>query len=162
MEESQNPEQTPKQSKAILIVIAVIVVLAVAGVAVMIFANQSQAPTTTQNEETGSNSETDANNTGADANTNTVESATITFTNNGFSPATLTVKKGTKVTVVNNSSDEVQFSSDDHPTHREDPEINMETLAPGESGSFTVTTVGTHGFHDHIDDSKTGTLVVTE
>ena len=157
MEESQSPEQTPKQSKAVLIVIAVIVVLAVAGVAVMIFANQSQAPTTTQNEETGSNSQTDAN-----AGNTTSETATITFTNNGFSPATLTVKKGTKVTVVNSSSSDVQFSSDDHPTHREDPEINMEILTPGESGSFTVTTVGTHGFHDHVDDSKTGTLVVTE
>ena len=38
----------------------------------------------------------------------------------------------------------------------------MSVLAPGESGTFTAETVGTHGFHDHIDDSKTGTLVVTE
>lgn len=157
MEESHTPEQTPKQSKAVLIVIIVVVAIAVAGVAALIFANPTKAPTTTQNEQTSSNSETDANSTGS-----TAEMATITFTNDGFSPSTLTVKKGTKVTVVNNSNDPVQFSSDDHPTHREDPEINMETLQPGESGSFTVSTVGTHGFHDHIDDSKTGTLVVTE
>ena len=160
MEEPQNPEQTSKQSKTVMIVIIVIVVLAVAGVAALIFANPTKAPTTTQNEETGSNSQTDANNAGTTDEAG--KTATIAFTSNGFSPATLTVKKGTKVTVINNSNDPVQFSSDDHPTHREDPEINMEELAPGQSGSFTVTTVGTHGFHDHLNDSKTGTLIVTE
>lgn len=145
--EQPTPEQTPNQSRIILIALALIVIVAI--VVVMIFANRSQAPTTTQNEQTGTtNPSTDA--------------ATITFTDAGFSPTTLTVKKGTKVTVVNSSSSSVQFSSDDHPTHLEDPEINMSELAPGESGSFTATTVGTHGFHDHIDDSKTGTLVVTE
>lgn len=160
MEDPQAPEEAPKQSKAVLIVIIVVVIIAVAGVAALIFANPTKAPTTTQNQETSSNSDTDANSSGTTDETG--ETATITFTNDGFTPSTLTVKKGTKVTVVNNSSDDVQFSSDDHPTHREDPEINMETLQPGESGSFTVSTVGTHGFHDHIDDSKTGTLVVTE
>lgn len=149
MEQTPTPEQAPRQSRTVLIVIVLIVIVTVAAVTVMIFANQSQAPTTTQNEQTGTiDSRTDA--------------ATITFTNDGFSPTTLKVKKGTKVTIVNSSPSPVQFSSDDHPTHQEDPEINMSELAPGESGSFTVTTVGTHGFHDHNDESKTGTLIVTE
>lgn len=90
------------------------------------------------------------------------ETATITFTNAGFTPGSLTVKKGATITVKNTSSTEVQFSSDDHPTHRLNTEMNLKTLQPGESASFTAETVGTHGFHDHIDDSKTGTLIVTE
>lgn len=160
MEESHTPnteQSTQHKSRAVLVAIIVVAVLAVAGVAALVIANPSSAPTTTQNEATGSTAETDANNAGS-----TAETATITYTDNGFTPATLTVKKGTKVTVVNSSSNPVQFSSDDHPTHRLDPEINMSELAPGENGSFTVTTVGTHGFHDHIDDSKTGTPIVTE
>ena len=88
--------------------------------------------------------------------------ATITFTDSGFTPNKLTVKKGTVVTVKNTSSKSVQFSSDDHPTHREDPEINLKTLAAGESATFTAQTVGTHGYHDHINDELVGTLVVTE
>jgi S-adenosylmethionine:diacylglycerol 3-amino-3-carboxypropyl transferase len=54
----------------------------------------------------------------------------------------------------------MQFSSANHPTHREDPEINMEMLAPGETGTFTPTTKGSHPFHDHINAQYTSTLVV--
>lgn len=89
-------------------------------------------------------------------------SATITFTDQGFTPREITVKKGTKITVVNSSNTDVQFSSDEHPTHRDNPEMNLKTLAPGESASYTAETVGTHPFHDHIDESKTGTVIVTE
>lgn len=157
MEEHQSPEQAPKQSKTILIVIVVIVAIAVAGVTVMIFANPSKAPTTTQDTQTNTGRETDS----SDVST-ALAPATIVFTDDGFTPMILTVKKGTVVTVKNNSSRSVQFSSDNHPSHTEDPEMNLGVLAPGENGTFTANTIGTHGFHDHIDDNITGTLVVTE
>ncbi len=157
MSPSSNPE--PKRmSRAMLAIIVIVALIIFAAIAALMVTYTSQAPTTTQNEQTNTPSPSATDNDTA----STTDSATISFTNDGFSPATLTVKKGTKVTVVNNSSDPVQFSSDDHPTHREDPEINMDELQPGESGSFTVTTVGTHGFHDHIDDRHAGTLIVTE
>lgn len=145
--EDNTPNTSPKQSKTVLIVILIVAALAVAGVAALILANPSSAPKTT-----------DSTSNSSDVS----EAGTITFTDDGFSPSTLTVKKGTKVTVVNKSSSPVQFSSGQHPTHREDPEINMSELAPGERGSFTVTVAGTHSFHDHLNASKTGTLVVTE
>lgn len=88
--------------------------------------------------------------------------ATITFTNNGFNPSQLTVQKGAVITVKNESSEPVQFSSDDHPTHTKETEMNLQTLQPGQSASFTITRVGTWGFHDHLDDSMTGTITVTE
>lgn len=170
MEDSQTPQTHNKQSKVVLIVILVVAVLAVAGVAALIITNPSSAPNATDSESSNSSSNSNAasdttdsaDSTATESTDGTAETATITFTDNGFTPTTLTVKKGTVVTVVNTSSHSVQFSSDDHPTHREDPEINMETLAPGKSGTFTATTVGTHGFHDHIDDSKVGTLIVTD
>lgn len=85
---------------------------------------------------------------------------TIIFTNDGFTPSEYTSKAGEAVTVKNDSSQRLQFSSDDHPTHRIHPEINLTTLAPGESATITPGGAGVYHFHDHIDDSKTGTLTV--
>ena len=90
------------------------------------------------------------------------KTATIVYTNDGFDPTSLTVSKGTTIKVVNNSSRDLQYSSGQHPTHHEDPEINMSVLHAGESGTFVVETVGTHTFHDHLDASQEGTLIVTE
>jgi plastocyanin len=87
---------------------------------------------------------------------------TITYTDNGFSPSSYTVKKGSTVTVTNNSKMDLQFSSDDHPTHTHDTELNMKTQKPGESVTFTVTKTGTQGFHDHLHPQYTGTLTITE
>lgn len=111
--------------------------------------NQSQSQQTSE-EESGSESEESA------------ETANIIFTSEGFNPNTLTVKKGAVVTVKNESSNRVQFSSDDHPTHLENQGMNLPVLNSGESDSFTADEVGEWGFHDHIDDSKTGRITVTE
>lgn len=88
--------------------------------------------------------------------------ATITYTDEGFNPGTATVKKGAVITVTNKSSSDLQFSSADHPTHLQDPELNMNVLKPGESGNITISTVGTHGFHNHLDAGMTGKIIVTE
>ncbi len=135
------------------------IVLLVLGVALLIWAltgRKAEAPATSTEVSQSTNTQSPADTSSQS------DTATITFTNEGFSPETLTVKAGTVVTVKNESDDSVQFSSDDHPTHRENTEMNMKTLASGQSGTFTAKTVGTHGFHDHINDSKVGTLVVTQ
>jgi plastocyanin len=92
----------------------------------------------------------------------TTAAATITYTDEGFTPNKVTIKKGEVITVTNSSTRNLQFSSADHPTHRLDPELNMNVLKPGESGNITVSTVGTHGYHDHLDASMTGSIEVTE
>jgi plastocyanin len=115
-------------------------------------------PTTTPstNQQYGS---TDKQNTQVPA---TTVAATITYTDKGFTPSTTTVKKGAVITVKNSSSSDLQFSSGDHPTHRLDPELNMNVLKPGESGNITVSTVGSHSYHNHLDAGMQGTIVVTE
>lgn len=90
------------------------------------------------------------------------QSTVITFQEGGFSPREVTVAKGTTVTVKNNSSNRLQFSSDDHPTHRINQGMNLPVLAPGESDTFTAEEVGEWGFHDHIDASFTGMITVVE
>lgn len=90
------------------------------------------------------------------------EGATIVFTDDGFTPKDYTVRANQTVKVKNDSSMQLQFSSDDHPTHTQQSELNLSVLQPGEEASFTPTRVGNWGFHDHINDQYTGSLTVTE
>lgn len=86
---------------------------------------------------------------------------TIVFTDNGFEQTTYTVAAGQTVTVKNNSSMSVQFSSDDHPIHTDNPELNMSDLGPGEEASITPQNAGSWGIHDHDHPEFTTTLTVT-
>jgi len=87
---------------------------------------------------------------------------TVTYTNSGFDPKELTAKKGDTLRVVNESAGNLEFSSDSHPTHLDNPELNMDVLQPGESGILALTKAGEWGFHNHLKDEDSGTLVVTE
>jgi plastocyanin len=132
-----------------LVIGAVVIVLALAGLAAFALSNQKQ-PTDTEQPTTTADTAA------------TGETATITYTDNGFEPSSTSVKKSTAITVKNASSRDIQLSSADHPSHTKQAELNMAVLAPGESGTITVTHVGTWGYHDHLDDSKTGVIVVEE
>lgn len=96
------------------------------------------------------------------ASSNSTTAITIVFTDNGFEQSSYTVKKGQTVTVENQSSNELEFASDEHPTHRQQPELNIAPTAPGASTNFTPTKTGTWGFHDHIRSQFTGKLIVTD
>jgi plastocyanin len=92
-----------------------------------------------------------------------VEGIAIVFTDKGFEKSSYTVKAGQTVTVKNQSSSlQVQFSSDDHPTHTKNPELNMDILSPGEEDTITPQHVGSWGIHDHQHPEFTTTLVVTQ
>ncbi len=92
--------------------------------------------------------------------TNQTAEATITYSDDGYSPASLTVKSGATVTIKNTSSSSIQFDSDPHPAHTANQELNVGSVAPGESKTFTPTTKGSHAYHNHFDSSQTGVLVV--
>lgn len=78
-------------------------------------------------------------------------SATITITSSGASPRTVTVARGSQVQFVNNDTRAHEMSSDDHPDHRDCPEINaVGFLSPGQSRpTGNLNTARTCGFHDH-------------
>lgn len=90
----------------------------------------------------------------------TPTSSTITYTNDGFSPVSLTVKAGTTVTIKNDSSRSLQFSSNPHPDHTNEPELNLDNLSPGKSTTFQASEPGSYGFHNHLNEDHTGTLIV--
>jgi plastocyanin len=73
--------------------------------------------------------------------------------NFAFSPATLTVKTGTKVTWTN--SDSVT-----HTVTADQGTFDSGGLSPGSSFSFTFTKTGTYSYHCNIHHSMTATVIV--
>lgn len=94
--------------------------------------------------------------------TNTVATApTVTYTNEGFSPAELTVKPGTVVTFINQSDSPMWVASGVHPTHLLYPGFDEKTsVSKGGSYSFTFITPGTHPYHNHVLLGKYGKIIV--
>lgn len=142
-----------------LIIGVVIAILVIAGIAVFALSQRAEAPNTTDNQADTPTGSTERDNEVAP---NPSERMTISYTSDGFEPKAINVKKGTVITVKNETSRNVQFASDEHPTHRDNPELNIPTLAPGESEAFTVTSAGIWGYHNHLDEEEAGTITVTE
>jgi plastocyanin len=85
---------------------------------------------------------------------------TITFDGNTFSPAAITVKSGTTVTIKNTSSQDMAMDSDPHPVHTDDTDLNVGDVAPGQSKTFTVEKKGSFGYHDHLDPTVAGRITI--
>lgn len=114
-----------------------------------------------QNSSTTATTSTTPTPTGATQNPpSTAAAVTITFTSAGFSPTTVTVQSGGKLTVINNSSGAISFNSNPHPTHIDNSELNIGTIGPGESKTVTLTKTGTWGYHNHLNPSQGGTIIV--
>ena len=91
----------------------------------------------------------------------TTSSPTVTYTNDGFSPAELTVKAGSTVTFVNQSDAKMWVASANHPSHLLYPEFNEKaSVAKGSSYSFTFNKLGTHPYHNHVLLGKYGKIIV--
>jgi plastocyanin len=140
-------------------IVIIVILLALAGGAVALAKNKDKEPaasnTTAQDTKTN---QAATDNTASGQSTG--ETATITYSDNGFSPSTITVKSGTTVTIKNTSSHGLQFDSDPHPAHTDDEELNVNSVPEGGSETFVVKRTGTFGYHNHLNPSDTGTIVV--
>ncbi|HSX29243.1 MAG TPA: cupredoxin family copper-binding protein [Candidatus Saccharimonadales bacterium] len=76
-----------------------------------------------------------------------------------FSPATLTVKKGTTVTWTNKDSASHTVTSDDDATGEK---LDSKVLGNGDSYSMTFTATGTYGYHCALHPNMTAKVIVTE
>lgn len=103
------------------------------------------------------------------------ETKTVVYSDSGFSPSSLTIKVGDTVTFVNQSLKSVWPASAMHPTHKVYPGSGIEKcgtseeskifdacrgIAPGASWSFKFGSAGSWGYHDHLDASKFGKIIV--
>lgn len=99
----------------------------------------------------------------------------ITYTDEGYTPNLITIKKGETVVWKNESTDSMWTASAVHPTHRAYPGTDIsacetqtlmpmfdacEKIVPGQSWSFTFNNVGTWGYHNHKEASHAGKVVV--
>ncbi len=88
---------------------------------------------------------------------------TVTLTDSGFTPAKVTIKKGTKVVFQNESSANMWVESDVHPTHQLLPGFDAKKgLANGAMYEYTFAKVGTWTYHNHLMPTLVGAVVVTE
>lgn len=87
--------------------------------------------------------------------------STISISDTSFVPATGRVAAGTTVTFINNGQALHWPASDPHPVHTGLPGFDAKKgLATGEEYSFTFSKVGTWGFHDHLNPTLTGSIIV--
>lgn len=89
-----------------------------------------------------------------------VEEATINLTRDGFTPQTLTVKAGTKVIWTNESGKAATVNSANHPTHQVYPPLNLGQFGQGENLSLIFNTPGTYKYHNHLNSSEFGSVIV--
>ncbi len=89
-----------------------------------------------------------------------VTAVEVDLTDQGFSPATVTIKKGQTVHFVNKSSNQMWIASNPHPVHTDYP--GFDELKTADTYDFTFDKVGTWGYHDHLSPSTMGTVVVTQ
>ncbi|OGI94971.1 hypothetical protein A3A03_02245 [Candidatus Nomurabacteria bacterium RIFCSPLOWO2_01_FULL_40_18] len=96
-----------------------------------------------------------------------VKENAVTYTNSGYLPSTLTVKKGETVTFKNQSSRAMWTASAVHPTHRGYPTTGgclgstfdaCAGIQPGNSWSFKFDISGTWKYHNHLSPGDTGTI----
>lgn len=163
------------QKQILWIIVAIIVI----GGGLYLFASRSPQPVA--NTETPAASQTrPAEQTVPSTDANTIEAsvtgapaAVITFTDSGFSPSNVTVKKGEIVRWMNNSGSQVWPASAVHPSHgvypQKSPSDCLESsfdacngLAQGEYWDFKFDYVGEWKFHNHLNASQRGSVNVTE
>lgn len=85
----------------------------------------------------------------------------VSYTNEGFVPAELTVKQGEVVTFTNQSSEPMWVASNPHPIHTLYPGFDEKApVSKGGSYSFTFDKVGTHPYHNHFHPGNQGTIIV--
>jgi plastocyanin len=134
------------KNKPIVAVVGVIVVLAVIFGFIALNGN---------NKDSSSMSSMKMSNSSSNSNADVVATNIVAIQNFAFSPATITVKVGTKVTWTNKDSaaHTVTGDSNDGPASG--------TLAQGASYSFTFSKAGTFSYACSIHPNMKGTVVVT-
>ena len=90
-----------------------------------------------------------------------VQQTGVMITASGFEPGELKIKKGTAVTFYNQDTKSRWPASAPHPTHTDYPEFDPKQPLPlGQSWSFTFEKTGTWKYHDHLNPTYRGTIII--
>lgn len=87
----------------------------------------------------------------------------VIIKDDSFKPDTLEITQGEKVEFTNDSLKDHWPASNIHPTHGIYPEFDpRQSIKPGKSWTFTFTKPGSWRYHDHLNPSLTGTIIVSK
>jgi|SRR3989344_2514340 len=98
----------------------------------------------------------------------------VSYDGSSFSPSPVTVKRGGTVTWSAGGEKEVWIASAKHPSHAvysdttlqqhcpDATEVAFDQCTSGTSYSFTFDKIGTWNYHDHINSSAFGAVIVVE
>jgi len=132
--------------------IIIVVILVIAGVLLLTGHKSTKTSSTTS-------SDMGTMNTTPDKSSSTAPTATnsVVISNFSFSPASITIKKGTTVTWTNKDSTAHTVTENDG---KDGPKST--TLDPGQNYSFTFNTAGSFAYICSIHPNMTGNVTVTE
>ena len=92
----------------------------------------------------------------------TPDGPTVRYASGTFEPKRLDIEMGQSVTFLNDSEVGVWPASNIHPTHEIFPELDPnEAIRPGGSWTLTFNRPGFWRYHNHLDPSQTGIVVVS-
>lgn len=134
--------------KKIIAVVAVVIV-GLGGVGYALLSNKVEPrPTTTTSPATSQTT------TQPQSEAPKVETVTVTYDDNGFTPQSVEISRGSTVNFVNKSSMPLWVASDPHPEHTGYPEFDVvygrdKYPSMGEDFSFTFDKVGAWKYHSH-------------
>jgi amicyanin len=138
--------------RAAIIIITVLILGAIVGILFM--KNPAKAPSETTNTNTTSTE----NQQSSESDIKPVATDNVEIKDFAYSPAAITVKKGTKVTWTNKDSTRHNVSPDNESADFKASEL----LAQGQSYSVTFNTVGTFAYHCTPHPYMKASVIVTE
>lgn len=155
------------------VLLIVVIVLAVFGFWYLSQSPQVDVDTDMQSDQQEEMMDTDQ--TSEEDSDEVAEEATVTYTDDGFSPREVTISQGGTVTFVNESGSDFWPASAMHPTHTVYPGSDIELCVTAQADTlfdacgavstggvyeFTFTEEGEWGYHDHLNASHFGKVVV--
>ena len=90
------------------------------------------------------------------------EEITVTITDQGYEPETLLVAPGTKVVWKNKGEVLHAVASGPHPTHENHQGLESPEIPKGGTYSYTFAQTGTYDYHDHLNPTLNGIVIVKD
>ncbi len=88
--------------------------------------------------------------------------ATVTITDHGFEPGTIAVKAGTRIVWESGDHSLHQVVANPYPSGTTLASLRSSILSDDQTYSFTATKTGNFAYHDQLNPTINGTLVVHE
>jgi plastocyanin len=158
--------------KKVIISVVILAIIVIGGY--LVYANMNKSSDTQQNTQ-NQTPVTENSGNQVEVTLGTTTAHEVTYTDAGFSPATLTIKVGDTVTFKNQSSQGMWVGSAMHPSHTAYSGTTLQQHCPdtannsfdeckseanGTSWSFTFNKKGTWGYHNHVKASDFGKIIV--